>query len=129
MKDLKKIQEDGRVFIDMPEKNNPCFNCGVCCTHFRISFYCGEMDTQPLGFVPSELTSKINDVMVCMKGTEKGENRCVALQGNIGKGDIKCGIYDKRPTPCREFPVWMEDGSVNPKCNELRRKYGIPEFA
>lgn len=125
VKDIKHIQEDGRVFVDMPnDDSNPCLNCGVCCTHFRISFYFGEMDIHPMGFVPSEKTSKINEFFACMKGTENG-GRCIALQGNPGE-KISCEIYSNRPSSCREFPVFLEDGSPNPKCNELRVKHGIP---
>ncbi len=121
----KIIQEDGRVFVDMPsDDSNPCIECGACCNHFRISFYFGELDYHQNGFVPSELTSKINDYFACMKGTETG-GRCTALQGNPGEKNIQCSIYHNRPTPCREFPVFMDDGSPNPKCNELRAKSGI----
>ncbi len=125
MSEIRKLQDDGRVFIDMPtDASNPCLGCGVCCTHFRISFYFGELDTQPMGFVPNEKTSKINDFFACMQGTETG-GRCVALLGTPGE-NISCAIYSNRPTPCREFPVFMEDGNPNPKCNELRAKAGIP---
>ena len=126
MAEIKIIQDDGRIFIDMADtEENPCLNCGVCCNHFRISFYFGEMDEHENGFVPSALTSKVNDFFACMKGTESG-GRCIALEGTPGKGDIKCSIYHNRPTPCREFPVWLDDGTANPKCNELRERAGLP---
>lgn len=28
---------------------NPCLDCGICCTHFRISFYWAEADDTPGG--------------------------------------------------------------------------------
>lgn len=125
MAEIKHIQDDGRIFIDMPnDDSNPCLGCGACCTHFRISFYFGELDSQPNGFVPTELTEKVNDFFACMKGTQAG-GRCISLQGNPGE-NISCAIYHNRPTPCREFPVFMVDGTPNPKCNELRSKAGIP---
>lgn len=125
MAEIKHIQDDGRVFIDMPsDDSNPCLGCGVCCDHFRISFYFGELDSQPNGFVPTKLTEKVNDFFACMKGTGAG-GRCIALQGTPGE-KISCAIYRNRPTPCREFPVFMDDGKPNPKCNELRTKAGIP---
>lgn len=38
--EIKKVQDDGRVFIDMPNSDkNPCLTCGACCSYFRISFY------------------------------------------------------------------------------------------
>ena len=126
MTQLKLVQEDNRVFIDMPSnKQNPCLDCGVCCNHFRVSFYCGELSGENNGFVPVTLTSKINNTMACMKGTERGNGRCIALGGVIGE-KIWCNIYTNRPTPCREFPVWLEDGTPNPDCQRLRLEAGLP---
>jgi Fe-S-cluster containining protein len=122
---MADVQEDGRVFIDMPsDDSNPCLNCGACCSHYRVSFYCGEIDTQPMGFVPRDMVSKVTPFLACMKGTESGGGRCSALTGVIGES-IGCSIYHARPTPCREYPVWMEDGSPNPSCQVLREKIGI----
>lgn len=111
---------DGRLFYDMANEDNPCFGCGVCCSHFRVSFYHGELDTQPGGIVPAELTVPVTPFRACMKGTEAGQGRCIAL-GTDGR----CTIYQKRPSVCREFPVYMEDGSMNPECLRLRAMYGI----
>lgn len=111
--------EDARTFYDMPA-HSPCTDCGACCRHFRVSFYQGELDSFPGGFVPTELTTSLTPTMVCMQGTEKGGGRCIALQP-----DNRCAIYSKRPTPCREFPVYMDDGSLNPKCIQLRMAQGI----
>lgn len=111
--------EDQRTFFDMPEVS-PCNGCGACCRHFRVSFYQGELDTFPGGVVPAEMTTTINATMVCMQGTEHGGGRCIALQP-----DKRCAIYTQRPTPCREFPVYMPDGSMNPRCIELRMAQGI----
>lgn len=111
--------EDNRVFYDMPE-TSPCSNCGACCRHFRVSFYQGELNSFPGGFVPVEMTSPVTPFLVCMQGTETGGGRCIALQA-----DNRCAIYANRPTPCREFPVYMEDGSLNPQCLKLRAQFGI----
>jgi Fe-S-cluster containining protein len=111
--------EDNRIFYDMPE-HSPCTDCGACCRHFRVSFYQGELDTFPGGFVPTELTSDITPFLVCMQGTEQGGGRCIALQP-----DNRCAIYSMRPSPCREFPVYLEDGSLNPQCLRLRSMQGI----
>lgn len=110
--------EDNRVFYDMPEVSI-CADCGACCRHFRVSFYQGELDSFPGGYVPAEMTSEVTPFMVCMQGTETG-GRCVALQPNN-----RCAIYENRPSPCREFPAYLEDGSLNPKCVQLRAKFGI----
>jgi len=121
----KTITDDGRVFIDMPSDpaQNPCLDCGACCQHFRVSFYGGESDAHPGGFVPDHLVVPINPVMACVKGTEMGHARCVALTGVVGES-IGCSIYANRPSPCREFPVWMDDGSPNPDCQRLRAQIG-----
>lgn len=113
--------DDGRVFYDMPEAgNNPCFDCGACCRHFRVSFYHGELDSQPGGYVPAQLAVQITPFRACMKGTESGKGQCVAQQP-----DGRCAIYDHRPSVCREFPVFMADGTMNPDCLRLRATYGI----
>lgn len=123
---VRRFQEDQRVFIDMPEHaDNPCTACGACCTTFRVSFYCGELTGGSGGFVPAELSSKVNDFVVCMKGTETGGGACIALQGTPGQAGIRCSIYPDRPTTCREFSAWLEDGSPNPDCQRVRAKFGL----
>jgi len=114
------LTEDGRVYYDMTGADNPCVGCGACCRYFRVSFYHGELDSQPGGYVPSELTSQLTPFRACMKGTEAGEGRCIALQE-----DARCGIYAGRPSVCREFPAFMPDGTLNPECVTLRMRFGI----
>ena len=104
---------------------NPCLACGLCCTHFRISFYWAEADDAPGGTVPARMTEKVNDFMRCMKGSNSLPRRCTALQGEVGQA-VACAIYEQRPSPCREFPVYMDDGSANPRCDELRAGIGLP---
>lgn len=111
--------EDERVFYDMPDVS-PCNDCGACCRHFRVSFYQGELDTFPGGLVPVALTTPVTPLLVCMRGTEQGNGQCIALQD-----DNRCAIYANRPSPCREFPVFLDDGSMNPKCLELRLRPGL----
>lgn len=114
------------MFIDMPtDESNPCLNCGACCSHFRVSFYHGELDYHPGGFVPDRLAEKVNDTFACMRGTKEGEGRCVALMGKIGES-ISCAIYENRPSSCRIYEVWKADGTPNEQCQELRKKIGIP---
>ena len=112
--------EDGRIYYDMTGKDNPCSGCNACCRHFRVSFYQGELDTQPGGHVPADLAVQLTPFRACMKGTESGYGSCIALQP-----DGRCGIYQNRPSVCREFPVFMPDGSMNPECLRLRALYGI----
>jgi Fe-S-cluster containining protein len=114
------ITEDGHVYYDMTGTDNPCFGCGACCRHFRVSFYHGELDTQPGGYVPSDMTVQLTPFRACMKGTESGGGRCIALQE-----DTRCSIYQNRPSVCREFPAFMPDGAMNPHCLLLRARLGI----
>jgi Fe-S-cluster containining protein len=124
---LLRVQDDRRVFVDMADdEDNPCLSCGACCQHFRVSMYMGEMASSPGGTVPDELVSFVNPHIVCMKGTESGHGRCVALRGTVGQPGIRCEIYPARPTPCREYRVWSEDGTPNPDCQRLRKGIGLP---
>lgn len=104
---------------------NPCLNCGACCAHFRVSFYCGELAGESGGWVPPEYVSQLGPLRACMKGTEVGGNRCVALRGELGQPDIRCAIYEHRPSPCREFETWLPDGTPNPDCQRLRLAIGL----
>lgn len=104
---------------------NPCLDCGMCCVQFRVSFYWGEADDAPGGFVPVALTEKLDPYRRCMTGSNTVPRRCVALEGQPGE-HVSCTIYDRRPTPCREFPSHEADGTPNPKCNELRAQIGLP---
>ncbi len=108
------------------DHDNPCIQCGACCAHFRVSFYFGEADPGYGGSVPPELVTQISPSRVCMQGTERGGGRCVALRGELGQPSIRCEIYPLRPSPCREFDVWMPDGSANPDCQRLRLAIGLP---
>ncbi|TCK38792.1 hypothetical protein B0G84_4113 [Paraburkholderia sp. BL8N3] len=120
------FQDDNRVFVDMADDvDNPCLSCGACCQHFRVSMYMGEMASSPCGTVPDEMVSAINPLMVCMKGTEAGHGRCIALRGTVGEPGIRCEIYSQRPSPCREYRVWSEDGTPNPDCQRLRKAIGL----
>lgn len=124
---IVSVQPDNRVFVDMADcGDNPCMSCGVCCAHFRISFYAGELASLTEGGVPDALTSQLSPFHACMRGTEAGGGRCIALQGTLGEPGIGCAIYADRPTPCREFPVWLEDGTPNPDCQRLRQAFGLP---
>lgn len=124
---FRRITDDNRVFIDMPDSpDNPCISCGACCAHFRVSFYCGELAGASGNVVPADMVSKVNALIVCMKGTEAGNGRCIALVGELGKPGISCSIYGNRPSPCREFANWLDDGSPNPDCQRLRSKIGLP---
>ena len=111
--------------------NNPCFECGQCCQKLRVSFYHGEVlhldKGQVIGMVPPGLVTQLTPHMVCMTGTESGQQPCVALRHDDERG-YRCNIYEQRPSPCREFNIFNEDGSVNPLCDKLRKAVGLPSI-
>lgn len=107
---------------------NPCLSCGACCAHFRVSFYCGEVAGEGGGIVPPEFVSQVGPLRACMKGTEYGGKRCVALRGELGQNGIHCAIYAQRPSPCREFSPWLDDGEPNPDCQRVRNAIGLPSL-
>ncbi len=109
--------------VPAPE-SNPCLSCGICCTHFRISFYHGEIDDMPSGFVPSDMAEQLTPFRACMKGTNQIERRCIALAGTPGIRTF-CTIYEYRPSPCREFEVWDAAGVPNERCQQLRGAHGL----
>ncbi|MBC8946769.1 YkgJ family cysteine cluster protein [Xenorhabdus indica] len=104
--------------------NNPCISCGACCAYFRVSFYWAETEDGG-GSVPISATEKLNNFMCCMKGTNELYPRCIKLQGEIGYS-VSCSIYDKRPSPCKEFSHAWETGDYNEACDRARAAYGLP---
>lgn len=102
-----------------------CQSCGACCNTFRVSFYWAETTATETGTVPVEMTEQMNLYRSCMKGTSSSNPRCCALEGKVGES-VSCSIYEKRSTTCREYDVFMEDGSLNPRCNPAREKHGLP---
>lgn len=112
--------------MSQPQNNyaSPCLSCGACCSFFRVSFYWGEAESAG-GYVPDQLTHKINDVFSCMKGTERAPQRCVALLGEVGS-QVRCSIYNNRSSACREFECHSETLAGNPDCNRARVSHGLP---
>ena len=108
----------------MTNPDNPCISCGACCAHYRVSFYCGELEDGLGGTVPAALATQVSPTKACMRDTETG-GRCAALVGELGQPGIACRIYAQRPTPCREFANWFEDGTPNPACQRLRARIGL----
>ena len=105
-------------------ESNPCLTCGACCAHFRVSFFWGECESSG-GTVPDQLVSQITPTYVAMCGTESKPARCNALLGEVGSA-VRCTIYDKRSSPCREFSAAWENGQANPACDAARAAHGLP---
>lgn len=102
-----------------------CLSCGACCASFRVSFYWAEADASQAHAVPEHLTEKLNTHRSCMRGTNSDKPRCTALNGEVGEA-VSCGIYNNRPSPCREFPVSWEHGEHNDACDRARLRWGLP---
>jgi Fe-S-cluster containining protein len=95
-----------------------CTSCGACCACFRVDFSVCELDEHG-GRVPSGLADELNHSLARMRGTDHARPRCAALSGTLGE-KIGCGIYEWRPSPCREF----EEGSE--ACARARARHGLP---
>jgi len=95
---------------------SPCLACGACCAAFRVSFYWAEADERGL---PGDLAERVNDHLLCMRGTWAAAPRCVALEGEVGRS-VRCRAYDQRPSPCRE----VEPGDA--QCARARALRGLP---
>jgi uncharacterized protein len=95
-----------------------CTSCGACCSWCRVDFSSYELD-EAGGSVPSGLAVEVNGTTARMRGTDHWPPRCAALTGTVGV-KVGCGIYEWRPSPCREF----EEGSE--ACDRARQRNGLP---
>lgn len=101
----------------MSTSDSPCQSCGACCACFRVDFAVYELDDMG-GHVPSGLAVDVNGSTCRMRGTDHVPIRCAALTGRVGE-QVACGIYEWRPSPCREF----EAGSD--ACARARLRHGM----
>ncbi len=72
-----------------------------------------------------ELTEPLGHFRRVMKGTDSAAPRCAALMGTL-KESVRCAIYDRRPTPCREFEASWANGAPNERCDRARIEAGLP---
>lgn len=96
-----------------------CQSCGACCANFRVDFSVYELDEMG-GHVPAGLTVEVNGSTCRMRGTDHVPIRCAALSGKLGD-HVGCGIYEWRPSPCREFA----EGSD--ACHRARARHGLAQ--
>jgi Fe-S-cluster containining protein len=102
----------------MPEASgHPCLACGACCASFRVDFAVEELQERG-GRVPDGLAVPVTALTSRMRGTDHSPPRCAALTGTVAQR-AACGIYEWRPSPCREF----EAGSD--ACNTARARHGM----
>jgi uncharacterized protein len=73
------------------------------------------------GEVPDGLAAPLTDTLCRLRGTDHNPPRCAALSGVVGE-QVRCGIYEWRPGPCRE----LEAGSD--ACQRARRWHGLPRL-
>lgn len=102
--------------------SSPCQSCGACCAAFRVDFHPAELAGGAFAWgegVPRAMTMALTPQLVRLAGTDASPPRCIALKGQVGQA-VACGIYEGRPSPCREFDVEHE------ACNRARRLHGLP---
>lgn len=103
---------------------HPCLRCGACCAYFRVAFHWSEADASLGGVVPPELAETLDPHRLVMRGTQASKPRCVALQGTVGEA-AHCGVYERRPSVCREVePAW-ESGRPSAQCDKARLAHGM----
>ncbi len=96
---------------------HPCLSCGACCASFRVDLSVHESEEHG-GRVPRGLIEEVNDYTCRMRGTDYARPRCAALMGKVGEKST-CGIYEWRPSPCREFAAGSD------ACNRVRLRHGL----
>lgn len=103
---------------------NHCTTCGACCASFRVDFAREELASEG-GRVPDGLVVEVNDFTCRMRGTDHAQPRCAALSGTVGE-QVRCGIHEWRPSPCREFGLLAPLGLPDDACTRARRRHGLP---
>jgi len=106
---------------------NPCTHCGACCASFRVDFAREELASE-FGCVPDGLTVEVTAYTQRMRGTDHAQPRCAALVGTVGQR-AHCGIYEWRPSPCREFGQLAPLGRGDDACTRARQRHGLPPLA
>lgn len=104
--------------------SNPCIHCGACCASFRVDFALEELQSEG-GCVPDGLAVELNHSLARMRGSDHAQPRCAALVGTVGQ-QIGCGIYEWRPSPCREFGLRAPMGIGDDACDRARSRHGLP---
>ena len=106
------------VTAPLIDTNPPdCQHCGACCASFRVDFSVHELLSEG-GCVPDGLAAPLTGSNCRLRGTDYQPPRCAALTGRVGER-VACGIYEWRPSPCREF----ESGSD--ACHRARARHGL----
>lgn len=119
----QEIQEMLRLGIGCM-KLDPCTRCGACCAAFRVDFDRSELASATPRGVPDAFAVPVTGTTMRMRGTDEARTRCCALEGEIGM-EVRCTIYDRRPSPCREFAPYAPLGIGDDACARARRRHGL----
>jgi hypothetical protein len=103
---------------------HPCLRCGACCAFFRVAFHWSEADPSLGGVVPPQLTEKLDPHRLAMRGSNASKPRCAGLLGVVGEA-AHCGIYQRRPSVCREVQPSWEFGTASAQCDKARLAHGL----
>ena len=104
--------------------DTPCTRCGACCASWRVDFAVEESEAGG-GRVPDGLAAPLGGRLARMRGTDHAPPRCAALVGAIGVR-ATCGIYEWRPSPCREFGARAPFGVGDEACDRARARHRLP---
>ena len=96
----------------MRDASNPCLTCGAA---FRVSFYWSEANPTTGGMVPMDLTEPISPTLLAMRGTNRHQPGCIALEGEVGKR-VRYGIYAQRSSTCQECAAGSSTCNQAPSC-------------
>ena len=71
--------------------------------------------------MPDGLAAPLTGSNCRLRGTDYQPPRCAALTGRVGER-VACGIYEWRPSPCREFAAGSQ------ACDRARMRQGLLPF-
>ncbi len=72
--------------------------------------------------MPAGLSVEVTGDTCRLRGTDHSPPRCAALTGQVGE-KAACGIYEWRPSPCREFQAGSQ------ACATARARHGMPPLS
>jgi hypothetical protein len=99
--------------------NLDCRTCGACCApELRLPFYVGLKPADLRRLTPGWRDRNVGRGSILTRLDPVGNCVCVALRGTLGRR-VSCGIYPRRPGPCRRLTL----GSRS--CHKARRQAGL----
>lgn len=74
--------------------------------------------------VPHELAVPLIAGLYRMRSSDAAPLPCIALEGEIGKR-VRCAIFDRRPSPCRDFAPYALLGVDDEACARASWRHGL----